>query len=68
MSQPFQLPLEGLHLIEASAGTGKTWTLMVLYLRQVLERQRMPDSILAVTFTNASAAELVASNSSSGFG
>ncbi len=58
MSQPFQLPLEGLHLIEASAGTGKTWTLMVLYLRQVLERQRMPDSILAVTFTNASAAEL----------
>ncbi len=58
MSDPFQMPLRGLHLLEASAGTGKTWTLMVLYLRQVLERALMPDKILAVTFTNASAAEL----------
>ena len=58
MSQPFHLPLDGLHLLEASAGTGKTWTLMVLYLRQVLERRLMPDKILAVTFTNASAAEM----------
>ena len=50
--------LEGLHLIEASAGTGKTHTLADLYLRLVLEGGRPVDQILVVTFTVAATAEL----------
>ena len=34
--QPLQFPLWGSRLIEASAGTGKTWTIAALYLRLVL--------------------------------
>ena len=30
------MPLQGLQVIEASAGTGKTWTLAALYVRLVL--------------------------------
>ena len=30
---PLSFPLHGVRLIEASAGTGKTWTLTALYLR-----------------------------------
>jgi len=30
---PLRLPLAGIQLIEASAGTGKTWTIAALYLR-----------------------------------
>ncbi len=33
-----QFPLDGLRLIEASAGTGKTYTIAALYLRHLLER------------------------------
>ena len=33
---PLRLPLTGIQLIEASAGTGKTWTIAALYLRLVL--------------------------------
>ena len=33
---PLTLPLKGLQVIEASAGTGKTWTLAALYVRLVL--------------------------------
>ncbi|WP_052754972.1 exodeoxyribonuclease V subunit beta [Lampropedia cohaerens] len=33
---PLRLPLRGSRLIEASAGTGKTWTIAALYLRLVL--------------------------------
>ena len=51
-------PLEGLRLIEASAGTGKTHTLADLYLRLVLEGGRTVDQILVVTFTVAATAEL----------
>ncbi len=50
--------LDGLHLIEASAGTGKTWTLSGLFLRLVVERGVAIDRILAVTFTKAATAEL----------
>src|SRR5260364_266863 len=32
-------PLDGVQLIEASAGTGKTWTLCALYLRLLLEKK-----------------------------
>lgn len=53
------LPLDpGVHLIEASAGTGKTFTLAHLVLRLVGERQLSLRSLLVVTFTNAAAAEL----------
>ena len=31
------LPLSGQHLIEASAGTGKTWTLTGIVLRLIIE-------------------------------
>ena len=33
---PFTLPLQGSALIEASAGTGKTFTIALLYLRWIL--------------------------------
>ena len=55
---PLALPLAGRHLIEASAGTGKTWTIAALYLRQLLENRREPGQMLVVTFTEAAAAEL----------
>ncbi len=48
----------GRSLIEASAGTGKTWTIAVLYLRLVLERGLPPRRIVAATFTDAAAQEL----------
>ncbi len=63
MSQPLdwtRLPLQdgGRSLVEASAGTGKTWTIAVLYLRLLLERKLAPRQIIVSTFTNATAAEL----------
>ena len=50
--------LDGISLIEASAGTGKTWTICGLYLRLLLERSLSVQQILVVTFTNAATAEL----------
>ncbi len=59
------LPLRGRQLIEASAGTGKTWTLAALYVRLVLGHGRggpacglWPPQILVMTFTEAATAEL----------
>ncbi|MGL6113290.1 MAG: exodeoxyribonuclease V subunit beta [Rubrivivax sp.] len=54
----FGCPLEGTRLIEASAGTGKTWALCGLFLRLLLERRLAVQEILVVTFTNAATAEL----------
>jgi exodeoxyribonuclease V beta subunit len=51
-------PLTGISLIEASAGTGKTWTIARLYLRALLERQLDVREILVVTFTHAATQEL----------
>ena len=51
-------PLEGATLVEASAGTGKTWNICGLYLRLLLERDFDVREILVVTFTNAATAEL----------
>ncbi len=46
-------------LIEASAGTGKTYTLAELFIRALRElKDATVESILVVTFTNAAAAEL----------
>ena len=54
----FGCALQGTQLIEASAGTGKTWNLCGLYLRLLLERGMPVAEILVVTFTNAATAEL----------
>jgi exodeoxyribonuclease V beta subunit len=67
--QPLALrfPLKGSQLIEASAGTGKTFTISALYLRLVLGhggeasgfgRELLPPQILVVTFTDAATKEL----------
>lgn len=64
----FTFPLYGKRLIEASAGTGKTYTIANLYLRLLLpvateqdfERPLTVDQILVVTFTEAATAELKA--------
>ncbi|MEG1201487.1 MAG: UvrD-helicase domain-containing protein, partial [Comamonas sp.] len=63
---PLQFPLWGSRLIEASAGTGKTYTIAALYLRLVLrhggenayQRPLVPPDILVVTFTDAATQEL----------
>ena len=56
----FGCPLKGMALIEASAGTGKTWHICALYLRLLLEAKRAVPEILVVTFTTAATAELKA--------
>lgn len=64
--QPLDFPLHGSRLIEASAGTGKTWTIAALYLRLVLghggenafHRPLVPSEILVMTFTRAATREL----------
>ncbi len=50
--------LEGTNLIEASAGTGKTYSIAILVLRMLLEKEIQLKEILMVTFTNAAVAEL----------
>lgn len=62
---PLQFPLTGSRLIEASAGTGKTFTLALLYVRLILgggpqdfSRPLNPKEILVVTFTELAAGEL----------
>jgi len=50
--------LDGVQLVEASAGTGKTWTICGLYLRLLLERPLDVSAILVVTFTTAARDEL----------
>jgi exodeoxyribonuclease V beta subunit len=52
-----EIPLSGLHLVEASAGTGKTTALTLLYLRALLEGTPV-DRILVVTFTEAATEEV----------
>ncbi|HBS2908953.1 TPA: exodeoxyribonuclease V subunit beta [Klebsiella pneumoniae] len=63
---PLRLPLIGERLIEASAGTGKTFTIAVLYLRLLLglggeaayPRAISVEELLVVTFTEAATEEL----------
>ena len=50
--------LHGLHLLEADAGTGKTWTIAGLVVRALIERELGLEQLLVVTFTNAATAEL----------
>ncbi|OAU94369.1 UvrD-helicase domain-containing protein [Moraxella catarrhalis] len=53
-----QCTLEQAYLIEASAGTGKTWTLTGIILRLLIEKKYPPERIIATTFTRAAAAEM----------
>src|SRR6185437_5971373 len=53
-----RMPLQGRVLIEASAGTGKTWNIGVIYLRLLLEAGLPVEKILVTTFTEAAAQEL----------
>ncbi|HVC49864.1 MAG TPA: exodeoxyribonuclease V subunit beta [Burkholderiales bacterium] len=55
---PIGISIEGNHLIEASAGTGKTWTIAALYVRLIIEAGFSVEQILVVTFTRAATAEL----------
>lgn len=63
---PLRLPLTGERLIEASAGTGKTYTIAALYLRLLLGlggeaafvRAVDVEELLVVTFTEAATEEL----------
>ncbi|MDP4176555.1 MAG: UvrD-helicase domain-containing protein, partial [Bacteroidota bacterium] len=50
--------LTGINLIEASAGTGKTYTITGLFLRLLLEKELSVRDILVVTFTEAATEEL----------
>ncbi len=56
--RPTVLPLRGAHLIEASAGTGKTYNITRIYLRMLLHRRVGVESILVMTFTRAATEEL----------
>ena len=51
-------PISGRILVEASAGTGKTYTIAALVVRLIVEKQLEIESILVVTFTEAATAEL----------
>jgi exodeoxyribonuclease V beta subunit len=55
--KPFEVGLSGLNLIEASAGTGKTYNIASLYIRAIIENRPISE-ILVVTYTNAAAKEL----------
>jgi exodeoxyribonuclease V beta subunit len=60
---PMALAFDGIQLVEASAGTGKTWLIAALYVRLVLGHGSpgiplLPPQILVVTFTKAATAEL----------
>lgn len=55
---PLHVPLQGFNLIEASAGTGKTYTITALYLRLVVQAAIPVNRILVVTYTNAATKEL----------
>lgn len=58
LDSPFEVELSGMRLIEAGAGTGKTWTLAALMLRLLLEAKLEVGRILVVTFTRAASGEL----------
>jgi exodeoxyribonuclease V beta subunit len=55
---PLTIPLKGLNLIEASAGTGKTYAISNIYLQLLVEGNFNIEEILVVTFTKAATEEL----------
>jgi len=53
-----EVELEGKNLIEAAAGTGKTYSIAVMAVRLIVEKDIPVDKILMVTFTEKAVAEL----------
>ncbi len=56
--KPFKTSLSGINLIEASAGTGKTYNIASLYVRALIELDIKVKEILVVTYTEAATKEL----------
>lgn len=52
------VPLAGKNLVEASAGTGKTYSIGILVLRMIIEKDISIENQLIVTYTNFAVAEL----------
>lgn len=59
---PLTVPLTGVSLVEASAGTGKTWNIAALFVRLLIDESAgtppLLEQILVVTYTKAATAEL----------
>ncbi|MDI9357764.1 MAG: UvrD-helicase domain-containing protein [Phycisphaerales bacterium] len=55
---PYTIELKGSNLIEASAGTGKTFSITLLVVRLIIENNTTIEEILLVTFTKAATADL----------
>ncbi|MBK2025840.1 exodeoxyribonuclease V subunit beta [Francisella philomiragia] len=53
------ITLQGRHIIEASAGTGKTFNITTLYIRLLLEKKLLPKNILVMTFTKDATQEII---------
>ena len=58
MTALLRYPLSGMHLIEASAGTGKTYAISGLFVRLLLEKKLAVRQILVVTYTRAATEDL----------
>ncbi len=56
--KPFKQKYSGINLIEAAAGTGKTYNITALYLRYLIVQKLEVQQILVVTFTRAATVEL----------
>jgi len=57
---PLTIPLIGRHMIEASAGTGKTHNITRIYVRLLVEKKLSVQQILVMTFTEAATEEIKA--------
>jgi len=55
---PINSPLDGKNLIEAAAGTGKTYAVTCLFVRLIIEKRLSVREVLVVTFTVAATEEL----------
>jgi exodeoxyribonuclease V beta subunit len=55
---PQLIPLDAPTLVEASAGTGKTYTITTYFVRAIVEDGLRPEQILVLTYTKAATAEL----------
>ena len=56
--KPFDISFTGINLVEASAGTGKTYNITSLYIRALIELDISVSKILVVTYTEAATKEL----------
>jgi exodeoxyribonuclease V beta subunit len=55
---PAFAPLDAPTLVEASAGTGKTYTIITYFVRAIVEKGYSPKQILVVTYTKAATSDL----------